>query len=259
VDTAFSLLPVASFVIQRESGKGYRVTGVDGEYADEWKTQALALLDDLGQPDPKGPSDFFRWLGPVAPSGAYVGVSVKLMANGEARYHQGWFRLLKQADRPGRAALRILLVLLLGIVTGSVGDRAFLRPGGPGSDLTKGSLAPAGPLASSKSSARIPAPTSSQNSHADPGLSKLNALVGSSRDLRAKLKGYLSQAGLAAPAGDVTVVKRSVKLIADLDNPPPPIESIRLDNTDVAKLLDILRELDYWQERFGTAASSREK
>jgi hypothetical protein len=75
----------------------------------------------------------------------------------------------------------------------------------------------------------------------------LKTELASSRDVRAKLKEYLSQDGFAADTS-ISVVdeKRSVKLIADLDKTPPRNETIRLSNIEVAKLVKLLATLDEW-------------
>ena len=108
-----NLSPSACFVVEREPGKGYQVASAEGDYAAEWKGRALDLLDSLGQPDPKGPAEYFRWVGPITPSGEYVGVSVKLMPNGEARYHQAWFQVPKRTHRYARSIGSVIVVLLL--------------------------------------------------------------------------------------------------------------------------------------------------
>src|SRR5690606_28128834 len=105
-----NLTPSACFVIERERGKGYQVTSAEGPCADEWRTRALTLLDVLGQPDPKGPAEYCRWVGPITPSEEYVSVSVKLMPNGEARYHQVWFEVPKPVTRPARSIGLLSLV-----------------------------------------------------------------------------------------------------------------------------------------------------
>jgi hypothetical protein len=236
---ASRLEPVASFVIEREAGRGYRVTAADGDCPEARSIRALKLLDDLGQPDPRGPNELFRWLGPIAPSGEYIAVSIKLMPNGEARYHQGWFRLRTPAHGGRLLVSAFLLVLVVALVIGTLAGRMRFAPersalpdsartsstDGPASTAQEPGLRPSGPVD-------------------DPGLEKLNTRLSSSRDVRDKIKKYLSQEGLAARSEPVSVMKRSVKLIADLDKPPPPVEVIRLDNGEVAKLLELLRTLD---------------
>jgi hypothetical protein len=241
---ASRLEPVASFVVEREVGRGYRVTASNGDCPEERKTRALKFLDDLGQPDPRGPKEFFRWLGPIAHSGEYIVVSIKLMPNGEARYHQGWFRLLPPADRGRFPAWAFSLVLVAGLVSGFLAGRTLFALDRPTRLDSAGMPAANGPVPSGlEPGLRSPEPTS------DPGLAKLNKQLRTSRELRLKVKKYLSQDGLAATSAEVSDVKRSVKLIADLDKTPPRIESIQLDNAEVAKLLGVLQALDDIQER----------
>ncbi len=225
---ASSREPVASFVIEREAGRGYRVTAANGDCPEERKTRALKLLDEIGQPDPKGPNEFLRVLGPIAPAGEYIFVSINLMPNGEARYHQGWFRLLTPANGSRFPISAFLLVLVAGLAIGTLAGPTLFTPNRP---------TPLEPVS-------------------DPGLERLNTQLRSSRDVRARVEEYLSQEGLAATSVPVSDQKRSVKLIADLDKTPPPQESIRLNNVEVAKLLGILRRLDDLHEH---ATSTRGK
>jgi hypothetical protein len=244
---ASDLEPIASFVVEREAGRGYRVTAANGDCPEERRTRAVSLLDDLGQPDPKGPDEYFRWLGPIAPSGEYIVVSIRLMPNGEARYHQGWFRI---PTRPNGPRFRVsALLMVAGLVAGTLAGRMLPLPDrptrlDPGASASPQSPATRGPEPGSRS----PGPAS------DPRLKRLNTELSSTRDVRAKVKDYLSQEGLAATSMPVSDLKRSVKLIADLDRTPPPQESVRLDNVEVAKLLEILRTLDDLHEQ---ASSTR--
>lgn len=231
-----SLTPAAGFVVKREPGKGYHVASADGPCADDFKARALTLLDTLGQPDPKGPEEYFRWVGPITPSGEYVGVFVRLMPNGEARYHQAWFRVPKPAMHSGRTISSLILVVL-GFVAG-----VFAGP-------TLSSLDPW--RTSGSAPGRTEAPPNSQpvppmnGSWPDDRMTNLINEIASARDVRLKLKQYLSQEGLAADLSQPVVdEKRSVKLIADLDRTPPPVESIRLSNVEVAKLIRLLEVID---------------
>lgn len=234
-----SLSPSACFVVEREPGKGYQVTSAEGFYADELKGRALALLDTLGQPDPKGPAEYFRWVGPTTPAGEYVGVAVKLMPNGEARYHQAWFQDPKPVTRPVRSVGLRILVLLVVFAAGAFAGRTLLAPGG---STTPGPVSGNGGL---PGSSKVDPPA--KDGPPDVRLTRLNNELASSRDVRAKLKGYLSQEGFAADTSTPVVdERRSVKLIADLDKTPPPLETIRLSNLEVAKLLRLLETLDDW-------------
>lgn len=233
-----NLSPSACFVVERVPSEGYQVTSAEGRYANEWKGRALALLDILGQPDPKGPAEYYCWVGPITPSGEYVGVSVKLTPNGEARYHQAWFQAAKPMTRPTRSIGLLILVMLVIFAAGAFAGRMFLAPGvsttvGPisGNDLPRNSKVD----------------PSAKDTPPDARLTKLKNELASSRDVRAKLKGYLAQEGFAADTSTPVVdERRSVKLIADLDKTPPPLETIRLSNIDVAKVVRLLEALDEW-------------
>jgi hypothetical protein len=234
-----NLSPSTSFVIERVSGKGYLVTSAEGDYADEWKGRALALLDVLGQPDPKGPSEHIRWVGPIAPSGEYVGVSVKLMPNGEARYDQMWFQLPKPVACPTQFIGLLIAVLLVGFAVGVFSGRTFFVPDYP---TTSGAVA-----GSAGSSATGKPDPPAKDSLPDMGITKIRSELTSSREVRAKLIEYLSQEGFAADTSTPVVdEKRSVKLIADLDKTPPQQETIRLSNIEIAKLVKLLESLDEW-------------
>jgi len=233
--------PSACFVVERVPSEGYQVTSAEGRFADEWKGRALAILDLLGQPDPKGPAEYYRWVGPIMPSGEFVGVSVKLTANGEARYHQAWFQASKPMIRPTRYIGLLIFVMLVIFAAGAVAGNALIMPGVPSTQATdqaKGGLP----------GIKKDDPTS-KNVATDMRLTltKLKDEFTSSRDVCNKLKGYLAQKGLAADTSKPVVDElRSVKLIADLDKTPPPLETIRLSNLEVAKLLRLLETLDDW-------------
>jgi hypothetical protein len=244
---ASRLEPIASFVVEREAGKGYTVTAASGDCGDERKRLALELLNDLGQPDAKGPNEFFRWLGPIAPSGSpseeYIAVSIKLMPNGEARYHQGWFRLPIPTNGIRFPAWAFFLVLVAGLVTGTLTGHTLFSPDRPTQPDSTQIPSTNGPAQNGQESGSRPTGPSG-----DPGLAKLKTQLRSSQAVRTKLTEYLSQEGLAATSAPVSDVKRSVKLIADLDKSSPPKEIIRLDNAEVAELLGIFRALDNLQE-----------
>jgi len=231
-----SLSPSASFVVERECGKGYQVTSAEGAHADECKGRALALLDALGQPDPKGPEEYFRWFGPIKPAGECVGVSVKLLPNGEVRCHQAWFLLPKAAPSRRHPVVLFACVLLAGLIVGALLGRILFvqdRETLPGPPLGNGS-----PVKDK----RDPPP---KDTPPDIGTAQLKVELASSRNLRAKLRKYLSQEGFAADRSNaVTDEKRSVKLIADLDKTPPPQETILLSNIEVTRLLVLLEKLE---------------
>jgi hypothetical protein len=232
-----NLSPTACFVIEREPGKGYQVTSAEGLYAEEWRRRALTLLDALGQPDPKGPAEYYRWVETIRPSREYVGVSVKLMPNGEARYHQAWFQATKAGPRPKRSAAMLAFALLVAFFFGVFAGQTFVPLGGR--------AAPGPVQANADPPARTTPDPPVKADPPDRRIAKLKNELSSSRDMRAKLVKYLSQEGLAADTSAVDE-RRSVKLIADLDKTPPPQETIRLDNFEVAKFVKLLDALDEW-------------
>lgn len=243
--------PSACFVIEREPGKGYLITSAEGERSDELRARALTLLDTLGQPDPKGPEEYFRWVGPVTSAGEYVGVAVKLMPSGEARYYQSWFRPAKSVSRSSRTVRSIRWLLILGLVllfgAGAVAGH-FVSTLGEEKDRNSGIVG--------QQQGDNPLNLTQVNPPPDNRTMKLRSELSSSSDVRTKLKEYLSQEGFAADtSAAVNDEKRSVKLIADLDTTPPPRESIRLNNIEVAKLLELLRVLSEWSAATETSST----
>lgn len=233
-----NLSPSACFVVERVPGTGYTVTASEGPRAGEWKGRALDLLDAIGQPDPKGPAEYVRLLGPIAPSGECVSVSVKLKSNGEAWYHQAWFQVSTKARPRSWNVSLAALALVVGFIAGMLAFRAFVTPDRPTIPVAvSNEVKPPQPIGDS--SPREPV---WQNR-----VRKMHDDLGPSRELRAKLTAYLAQEGFAVDSSAPVVdKKRSVKLIADLDTTPPPRETIRLSNVEVAKLLQLLETLDNW-------------
>jgi hypothetical protein len=112
-----AVCPVAVFVVEREIGCGYRVTHSEGAEAGHLADSALAILDVLGQPDPRDPETVVRWLKPDEAFGHSVGVRVMRLSNGEVRYEQTWFAA---AAKPRWSALWFIASLLLGGISGVV-------------------------------------------------------------------------------------------------------------------------------------------
>jgi len=229
----------AFFIIERQPGKGYQVASSEGSRADELKERALALLDMIGQPDPKGPSEYLRWLGPIAPNGEYVGVFARLLPNGEARYHQAWFRVPYAVPSIMRSLGFLVFISFVMFVAGVMVQRTCFTP--EQSSKLHIDTKHEGSLNKDRSAPPV--------NHASQNLS-MNALrteIASCTDMRLKIRHYLSQEGLGAETSQSVVdEKRSVKLISDLDKLPPPQESIPLSNIEVAKLVRLLVALDEW-------------
>ena len=226
--------PSARFVIERVPSKGYQVTRAEGQFADKWKKRALDLLDKLGQPDPNGPEEYYRWV--IDRPGVYVGVSVKLRPNGEAWYYQEWFQTAELKTRLKRTIV-IILVMLVTFGAGVLADRKFFAP----RDST--SADPISWNGGSPGTSKVD--PSAKDGQPDTSLAKLKKELASSREVRDRLKDYLSQKEFTEDTSKSVVgLRRSVKLIADLDKTPPKQESISLNNVEVAELLKLLKTLE---------------
>ena len=235
-----TLSPSACFVVEREASKGYQITSAEGPYAETWKERALALLDTIGQPDPKGPEEYFRWIGPITPSRDCVGVIVRLMPNGEARYHQAWFRFPITAGSRTRTVALGLIFSLVVFAGGAYAGRILLAPRDP---------AAAG-VADSNNVFRKNGTSDSQPNDPlfDSRITRLENGIAASREVRENLKHYLAQKGLAANMSEQVVTERnSVYLLVDrLIDPKPQETLLYLSNVDVAKLTKLLATLDEW-------------
>ena len=241
--------PSACFVIERVPGEGYQVTyqvtSAEGRFADEWKKRALALLDTLGQPNPNGPKEYYQWIGPIAPSGEYVGVSVKLRPNGEAWYYQAWFQTAKPKTRPKRTIGLLIFVMLVTFGAGfGAGVFAYPHFFAPGVSTSPDPISRnGGSLETSK------VDPSAKDGPPEMSLEKLKEELAPSRKVRDRLKEYLSQKEFTQKEFTEDTSKsagkwRSVKLIADLDETSPKKESIGLKNDEVAELLKLLETLE---------------
>jgi len=230
-----AMAPIANIVVEREPGKGYQVTCANGECPEERKAGALAVLDHLGQPDPNGPQEYTRWVGPIAPTGDYVGINVKIMPNGEACYHQAWFQVPRSSARFVRPSALLPYVLIAFVTLFFAGMIVGYR--------WRPTATPSAISAPGKTKGAAP----SVRQEPEAVLAKLDDNLASSRELRAKVLEYLSQEGFADLSKQVVDVKRSIKLISDLDKTPPPTETIRLSNVEVAKLMNLLQTLQEWQ------------
>jgi len=241
------LAPCACFTIERKPGEGYQVTSAEGASTEKYKKHALDLLNVLGQPDPRGPKEYFRLIEPPAtPSGEYVHVHIKLVENGQVWYHQAWFQGVNAMVRSKGwkrllLLLSVLFIFVSGAFTGIYADRALLSSrdqwAAPGSVANNSDL----------SKNTKPDPTA-KGTPQDKQMDELKKLIEISKDVRSKLKDYLSQDGLSIDTSlPVTTVKRSVKLIDDRDDSekkPLTKQTIQLDNKEVEKLLKLLDKLE---------------
>lgn len=230
--------PFAQFMIERVPGEGYQVTRAEGEGVEKAKRNALLLLDALGQPAPKGPKEAVYLVGPITSVGEYVTVTVTLTDNGEARYNQVWYQIGdSRSYRFGANVVALMMVFLVGIMTGALARHLVFAPSGaPTQNQVSGTKNP--PDNPSVDFAERPLELKAR-------VEKLHNQCKSSHSVWVKLKEYLSQEGLAADlAQSVIEQRRSVKLIADLDSAPPPQETIRLNNIEVAKLVSLFDAME---------------
>ena len=230
--------PSARFVIERVPSKGYQVTRAEGQFADKWKKRALDLLDKLGQPDPNGPEEYYRWV--IDRPGVYVGVSVKLRPNGEAWYYQEWFQTAELKTR----LKRTIVIILVMLVTFGAGVFAYPKFFAPRVSTSLGSISRNG---GSPGTSKVD--PSAKDGPPEMSLEKLKEELAPSRKVRDRLKEYLSQKEFTQKEFTEDTSKsagkwRSVKLIADLDETSPKKESIGLKNDEVAELLKLLETLE---------------
>lgn len=234
------LTPFARFLVEREPGRGYQVTRAEGPEADAWKEPALALLNAIGQPDPNGPKKCLYLVSSGASLGDFVSVLVEIFDNGEASFHQAWFRVSTQAWwARWQVGAMILFIVIIGVA--AIAWR-FLPPANDPTDRPPLKNQNGSAMLGSRDSAVKVAPP-------DAITMQLKDTLPRSRSVRERLKEYLSQEGFAADKPfSVVVEKRSVKLISDLDRSPPPVESIPLSNLEVARLLEFLETVDEWEK-----------
>lgn len=243
--------PVARFTIEREPTRGYQITRAEGTQAEQWRTHALDLLEKLEQPSPTGAVESYQWLEITAPARLAVGVTVKREASGEVCIYQTWFVVPRRTLASQKDWLTLLgllsLVFILGLFSG--------RRNAPKSSADVGPNAPREPVPATSSSE---SPANNQKTITDDSLRdlffyKLRGDLTASAQVREKLHRFLSQAGFAADFANAVVhEQRSIKLISDLDIAPPPQETMRLSNLEVAKLLKLLETCDKWPEAIKT-------
>ena len=242
-ETFLKSSPVATFVVEREPAKGYRVTARQGEEADVFAEAALKLLDRLGQPDPRAESISFRWLDSVGPTRCCVGVWVSLLPSGEARYQQAWYRSTEQS-RKKRAWIWPILLVALAVL--SFGGGVFLQqtttvPEPPPEDAKPVALV-------------IPAPEQ------QPKLVKLAdslvAAIDAADNPLTVLDEFLGQDGVAAAIDDAG--NRSgpqqdnvVKVTATVAFKELAYPEKRFSNHEAAKLLLLIRRLRSFARAIG--------
>ena len=227
--------PIAVYVVDRDPIKGYRVASREGREADVHADAALAALDAIGQPDPRGPQVAFHWLGPIEPSRCYVAVWVTMLPSGEARYQQAWYRPAKVAS--GSAWLWPVISLALAAAAFGGGilverlDRNLLEPVPPVHDL----------------------PTIQGKASNEPTIREIagpliTAIAGADNPVTV-LEQFLRQDGIAAPVDDAGNISglledKVVTLIASQNFPKKEAsKKTMLNNYEASKLLFLFRQL----------------
>lgn len=117
--------PIASFVVERLPGEGYRVTSRDGPLADRLAGDALAVLDDLGQPDPRSPEITIRWLPPTRNRRYPIGIRIIRQPDGHVRFEQAWFGVGNHPER--RTLWPWLVAAVVGVAGGLVAGMGIER------------------------------------------------------------------------------------------------------------------------------------
>jgi hypothetical protein len=185
--------PVASFVVQRLPGEGYRVTLRDGPLADRLASAALSVLDDLGQPDPRSPENTTRWLAPTRDRKHPVGIRIMRQPEGDVRFEQTWF-----AAAPPQKTRTAWpwLIALFGVVAGGLAGFAIERIDRPPCPD------PAPPATLVDASDRLQL-LRQKASTADRGISRIRSLLGLAEP---QLRGR----GQLAPEGPSVVICRKM-------------------------------------------------
>lgn len=226
--------PVAVFVVERQPGQGYCVASSRGSEAESLREQALRILDELGQPDPRGPEEIHRWFGPVGSRSHFVGVAIKRLASGEVSYTQAWFSSGTAIPATEHLGWRTVLVLVIFALVGGVICGWFMhakRDFGAVSTRNTEEIKPTRPLP--------PAPNSSVVS--------LKAKISEASDTLEKIRKYFQQERLL-PKPNLKVVERSpsIRLQSNLSFGSLDQNYLDLDNVEVRSLLDVFNALQEW-------------
>ncbi len=230
--------PAAVFVIERRPGEGYAITNQQGPESDHLKTAAVHLLDVIGQPDPAGPKELHKWLGPVGPTGHFVGVTVHLFETGQARFHQSWFRSPQRKGAGLQLVISlVVLCLLIGVLTGATVGHLWAY----GQPNSTGRAEIAGPSDVDTADTDVPKSKEPMPTVAsDLRLNELRRQLSESRRLRQAFQEFLEQEGLAkGKSQHVYEPITTVRIIGFVDwsLKKPRVE---WDPLDVRKMLDFL-------------------
>lgn len=226
-------VPEAVFVVERRPGHGYTITSASGERAPHLHRAAIEVLEQLGQPDPRGPEEVERWVPAAGPQRQPVFVRIRRSAEGESVYQQTWF----PAPTPPRRKLWPWFALA---------GALFLAGGATGWNWRGPPPAPQQPQAVTPSPIEKPSP------RPDPGVpvaSRTDALlkdpIRKARAPRQKLAEFLKQPGLAGWPEESGVIEETVRLN---DNRKAThgvkIEPVYLTSDEVRVLRALLEALD---------------
>jgi len=234
VDNRKCRVPIATFVIERVVGVGYQVTSSDGESAASLEKAAIDVLDGLDQSEAATSGERLHWIGPVGNPQSWVVVRIQTLETGELRYEETWFRTDSTEHRWQRRLATFVSALVIGIAVGIFGLLTYHKNYGQR----------ASPLHSLE---KIPAPMVSISPEERAVLNafaQLQMQLSRDSDVREKLRAFLDQRGLAPdPTLPVKQEKKSVMLVAMLDQTPPPIETSQFTNLEVEKILELLATL----------------
>jgi hypothetical protein len=224
--------PEAVFVVERRPGQGYVITSAAGVRAPALQRAAVEVLDQLGQPDPRGPEEVERWLPAAGPDRQPLFVRIRRTAEGESVYHQCWFPPGVPPARPRRVLwpwLAVALVLFLG---GGAAGWSWRGPPAEAQTTRENKPEPG--------EKHLPDP---------PGLTRSDALLQvplrKAREPRKKLAEFLKQPGLSGWEDEAGTVDRTVEL-RDFRKTPRgvKIEPVYLTGDEVRALRALLEALD---------------
>jgi hypothetical protein len=214
----------ARFVIERVPGKGYCLTSSKGEQAAILEEDSIALLDNVKQPlaDHIGP--LTEWIHTDNGSVFWVGVTTIVQPNGESQYFQSWYQFSGNSNAIKPSVWLGWLLVIIAVLACFL----FLP------NFKQTQLDPP-----------QPGPVIESESKANP-LKIISDPLRDTIETREKLFKFLSQDGLgSSPNVGVVSVERAIVMESDI-YPRPKLDSLHLDNTEVAallRLLDGLKEL----------------
>jgi hypothetical protein len=226
--------PEAIFVVERRPGQGYTITSATGARAPALQRAAVEILDQLGQPDPRGPEEIERWLPAAGPDQQPLFVRIRRTAEGESVYHQSWFPANLPPARPRRTLWPWFAAAAL----------LFLAGGATGWTC-RGQHPEAQPERQVK-----PEPGEKQGPRPDPPtVSRTDALLQlpmrRAREVRKKMAEFLKQPGLSGWPEEPGVVEETVRVN---DNRKAThgvkIEPVYLTSDEVRALRTLLEALD---------------